>query len=706
MSRLTTVLFYSLLSSVLVACGGEGGANNQSAVPNAASLSQVDAQVRATANIASEHCNADNALASANFDIPLYNSSSNWLPMQGISAGSYLAYVDSDTDLAGYTLNLASDWNPDSVYSRINLSGNNQQVEFATGANTNIAFITIPRGSAGANVTLYVCNAVAAQDPVEPDINDEPDNDEPDNDDQPDNNTSAPTAIATGLPKRDAAGSLVSAQSSGLSLSTAFVTSGNSYWYNHPGVADTLSDSCVRLHDSYWTRGPDGKVYATWHPPVVTENGEQCFFGHEHGDNPAASPFYSQGTYQDLKDQGFIPVPFGYANEVLAASGGNRHEDHFGHKLFRENFRMAYGNSVDAGEVTSTGSACDALLKLHQGTHSADGLSNHLHEAIAHVNCDALEGYAPSRAHVTALVPIGRPGWFSNNCSGAYPVPGQTDGTRGSLENNAPTGVNPASNVPVVLGFPLRMVNFSDATQNDIINRVDGERIIAGAGCLNTWQDQASSKVNNRRFGQAMNDTWVRPLTITNSVGEDARFYLKSYYSVHNPSRVFYVTDGGAVTIQSSVDACRNPPQGPNIPNRPSDLCQQVLNNPLITVRDEASPYNGTIRNLNFKTLDLDNNTGSTTLWTDAFGREISSTNAEFAIRQYISTGYNGASALGVAGTIATPSSNKVCRPDSGPYPSLSQSDECYWDGNDDLLFAKEWWRDFSSPSLRIHSPN
>jgi len=130
------------------------------------------------------------------------------------------------------------------------------------------------------------------------------------------------------------------------------------------------------------------------------------------------------------------------------------------------------------------------------------------------------------------------------------------------------------------------------------------------------------------------------------------------------------------------------------------------LNDASITASSDASPYNGTIRNLNFKTLDINNQTGSTAIWTDAFGRETSSNNPVLSIKQYVSTGYNGAAALNVAGTIATQASNKVCRTSSGPYPVLPQSHECYWDGNADLLFAKEWWRDFSAPALRIHSPN
>ncbi len=38
------------------------------------------------------------------------------------------------------------------------------------------------------------------------------------------------------------------------------------------------------VHDLHTTTGPDGKVYATWHPPVDPTYG--CWFDHEHGSDP------------------------------------------------------------------------------------------------------------------------------------------------------------------------------------------------------------------------------------------------------------------------------------------------------------------------------------------------------------------------------------------------------------------------------------
>jgi hypothetical protein len=488
------------------------------------------------------------------------------------------------------------------------------------------------------------------------------------------------------------------------------MTDRDDYWAKHPGVAGTLSNECVRLHDSFWTQGPDGKAYPTWHPPVATAaSTEVCFFGHEHGDDPSSSPFYVDPTYQPQRDSRVIPIPFGYANEVLAANGGARHEDHFGHKIYREEFEAAYGNSTSPASVMGTGAICTALLKLHQGTHGPDAITHHLHEAVAHVACTALPGYVPSRVHVTALVPLGRPGWFSNNC-GPYRVPNQTGGTRGTGENNAPSGGHAhEGNPPVALGSPSRIANLDTVALADLEQNVDGERIIPGAPCLWTYESPGSTKANKVEFGHAANDTWVRPLMITDAGGNNRRMMLKSYYSVFNPSRVFWIESDGAIGSRASVDACRNPPPGG--PTRPSALCQKVRDNGGISAWSIDSPYTGTVRNVNFKSLQIGNHTGATTIWTDAYGREVTLADPARAIKQYVSAGYNGMEGSGVDATIAAPpnalrASLKVCRSGSGPYPTLAMTDPCYWAGNDDLLFSKEWWRDMRDPALRIHAPN
>jgi hypothetical protein len=520
------------------------------------------------------------------------------------------------------------------------------------------------------------------------------------------------------LPRLKADGHPLPANQSGCAVSGQLdPTNPGTYWANHQGVVGyNLSQACKDLHDAFWTFGPNGKVYPTWHPAKVVHPVTQvtCYFGHEHGDYPGNSRFYTDITrYQQQRIDGFIPVPFGYANDVYAANGGMRHEDHFGHKIFVEKFEAAQGNSANAGNVTPKGVICDALLKLHQGTHSPDALSNHLHEAIAHIDCTALPGFVATRSHVTTLVPMGRPTWFSNVC-GPYPVPNQTLGTNNSGENNAPSNLTAMATSPAVFGSSPYLRD--NPTPTEYTTAVDGERIIPAAACVATYLPSNSPKANRYRFGHEMMETWVRPLSITNTAATTRFFFLKSYYSVMNPARVFSLNNG-QVTTQATIDVCKTPPAalpGQFPPNIDSGLCAAVKTNPQATQFSTVSPYNGTIRNVNFKGVQIGGNEGRSTptILSDEFGRERPSNHPDLSnpaktIKQYVSVGYNGWAGNDIQATIRTTGTTRVCRLANGTYPTgLATNDPCYWDGHDDLRWAKEWWRDYNVAADQIHAPN
>jgi hypothetical protein len=162
---------------------------------------------------------------------------------------------------------------------------------------------------------------------------------------------------------------------------------------------------CAReIHDRYWTYGPDGKVYPTWHPPVDPITG--CAFGHEHGDDPnnfkhgSAGSAYSYALHSS--------VPFGYANERLYDIDrvNIRDEDHVGHKIMIGN-DMAYGANGQANGVR-----CGMMVKYHQGTHSSDAMSNNLHEVGVFANCN--NGMF---TRWYSLQPFGRPGFVETTCT-------------------------------------------------------------------------------------------------------------------------------------------------------------------------------------------------------------------------------------------------------------------------------------------------
>lgn len=160
--------------------------------------------------------------------------------------------------------------------------------------------------------------------------------------------------------------------------------------------APSQAGDCPKwLHDTYWVRGDDGKVYPTWHPPVEfnPETGKYCTFGHEHGDDPRGSEAFAVGG---------LP-PFGLVNEAHSPNNPalRRTEDHFGHKVrVVNNFKM-----YDPGDGSPR--VCDLVVKTHMGTHSPDALTNTAHELITYGQC---EGQQPFNLKYFTL--FGAPGSF------------------------------------------------------------------------------------------------------------------------------------------------------------------------------------------------------------------------------------------------------------------------------------------------------
>jgi hypothetical protein len=135
------------------------------------------------------------------------------------------------------------------------------------------------------------------------------------------------------------------------------------------------------LHNTYWVKGSDEKIYHTWHPPVEFnhETGQYCAFGHEHGDDPSLSNAFEAGGWP----------AFGILNETHAGHEhhNERREDHNGHKTRVKNGAV--------GTVTgkNTPFTCDYVTKVHMGTHSPDALVNTIHEAIRWGRCQGTDAF-------------------------------------------------------------------------------------------------------------------------------------------------------------------------------------------------------------------------------------------------------------------------------------------------------------------------
>jgi hypothetical protein len=354
-------------------------------------------------------------------------------------------------------------------------------------------------------------------------------------------------------------------------------------------------DSCPKeLHDTYWTPGPDGKVYPTWHPATDMFAGTECTYGHEHGRDPKGSALYVQTG----------AIPFGYANEVLADSvqaqqpdqsialTRERREDHVGHKIEWEHYEASDVNSVgpDSGHIKPTGVTCDFLAKLHQGTHSRDAFTNNVHEMALHFSCSN-----GGKFDLTLLSPLGKPGEFLNNCT---------------LQIVKPGGAFNPIDAP------------STAADGGAGN---GERTIpcsSGALYNNTFEGGKGGGLGPQYFGSLF-EGW----TVSNAIPLPSGGSLSfgPYFDAYNPARLHdhKAPDMMAHTIDYCyrTDATRSNTQA----------CDAVRGlGQTISWDDPRSPFNGTDRNVSPKGFLLFNDAATvSTFYTDAYGQH--SSNQAFA---------------------------------------------------------------------------
>jgi cell division septation protein DedD len=131
------------------------------------------------------------------------------------------------------------------------------------------------------------------------------------------------------------------------------------------------------VHDQYRATGPDGKLYATWHPPTDPQYG--CTFGHEHGADPTGAPALRGRT-----------ILFDYVNALAGRS-----EAHVGFKIFR------WDNVQHPNAGANTGA--QVVMMIHQGSSTDNAFMETRHEIAVHY-------YNPNdgrELHVTMLAPFG-----------------------------------------------------------------------------------------------------------------------------------------------------------------------------------------------------------------------------------------------------------------------------------------------------------
>lgn len=372
------------------------------------------------------------------------------------------------------------------------------------------------------------------------------------------------------------------------------------------------------VHDTYTVKGPDGKWYPTWHPPVDPTTG--CRFGHDHGRNPKTSALWSfiqeQFSFDENKngtiEQGEREVsglPFGYVNEQLdvynmskGVMDGMRHEDHVGHKIEWENaltLRVNANGGVSGPsnyETYNLDANCDFLMKIHQGTHSKDAFTNNMHELAYFVSC---RGQNPAfnglKVAAAKMVLFGKPGQIAEACnkSKTYDV-----GT--ATPPNSPAG--------------------------------DGIRFLPTKYCIDTYGLVPQGTFTDS--GLALYEDWVSSNYLSKPDGT-VLAYFDPHFAVFTPSRYYDPTKPD--NMGRSIDLCyMTEANGDKARMGECDVATNYGQIRDISWDDPRSPFNGVHREMYFNQTWIKNPNGPTTWYTDPFGGNASTTPFTGSVAQYV----------------------------------------------------------------------
>lgn len=374
-----------------------------------------------------------------------------------------------------------------------------------------------------------------------------------------------------------------------------------------PNAADTAR--IKEIHDSYKVKGPDGKWYPTWHPPVDPATG--CKFGHEHGiRNPKESPLWVKLQEQyayDANGNGTIEqsekdaagMPFGYINEklteYLTAVGdpnNQRHEDHVGHKAeYANDVRIAIAKTTGDPKIY-TDLVCNFISKIHQGTHSKDAFSNNLHEMIYFATCNDGQDLRLSK-----MQNFGAAGEHSRFCNAV----------RGATQTVGFADSNP--NYPGAHGDGAREIIDRACVLSDIL-------VPSGKYMSNSYEAWPANGNIFRPNGTKL----VDEVDLLFDLGDSIRYYYPG-----NPNNLGYMLD---VCYETESNGDRSH----------GGQCSGVREaNPKITWDDPRSPFRGVVaRGTYFKPGNVDNASGPTTWYTDPYGRNARTTPLPGYVKQYI----------------------------------------------------------------------
>ncbi|QYG90963.1 hypothetical protein HC251_11910 [Iamia sp. SCSIO 61187] len=375
--------------------------------------------------------------------------------------------------------------------------------------------------------------------------------------------------------------------------------------YRERNWTPTARDTCsADLHRSFSVVGPDGKLYPTWHPPAVVDpaTGQECTFGHEHGDDPSSSDIYTWVTdFLDADPARGRGIPFGYVSEALdtwsATTGAvTRHEDNVGHKVVvADDVRMVTASPRgyvrdDAGQIVT----CDVLMKVHQGSHSGDALVNNAHELLYAARCtDGTEVIS------STMTRFGDANEFNRSCDG------QLVTTAGSDLPDGDGG--------------LRLIPDQHCIDRDVLVPPDRTSSI--------W---------------ALYEVWQSANTLTTADGAPLASF-DPWFGVRNPARAHAGGVNNLICSLVDVTDMTDAADGGTARGYPFDEVarHEASTGAQLDRTDPASPFDGAQRDFYLHTTEVTNAGGPTTWFTDPYGGDAVTAATPGRVRQHVSSTSN-----------------------------------------------------------------
>jgi len=383
-------------------------------------------------------------------------------------------------------------------------------------------------------------------------------------------------------------------------------------WTPATDTARFPKECTQEVHDSHFVVSPDGKKYPTWHAVthVDATSGEVCYFGHEHGDNPAGSALYidlrrhfawdasGNGVIEDSEwNNSSTGIPFGYPAEYGGAPAS----------ILHDSYKIALVNGIVRqrlvnGVAEDFGLTCNQLVAYAQDTQSNFAFNQDLHPLIHAIDCTGSGDSAdlPTRLIVSVMADYG-------STAAQPPVAGEAASAR--LIPDAATQVWPSAFV--VAGATSDLIAALEERWDTVVSL----RTSTGTELARFNPGLVSRTPARHRSATA----GVQSIDLCYS-GLDANGFL-----ISDPAQA------GSILRQvrgSASDCARLSPTGPA-----TTVSQRIR------FDARAAQFKGCSRQVIFRNQSIRNGVGPSIWYTTATGGDARTIAYAGSIKQYIATG-------------------------------------------------------------------